>query len=147
MRTASERTRPTARIAALAVIAFAIGGGACHSGSKPKPPTATTPVADGESIGKIERSAGGTAVVTDIRTLLTLSCGDGQLTLKTNLETLTGGMDCSRMVGQSIADRFLGQPVAVTYTGGAVQIENPAAGTIILPNIKDLTRTNSDATP
>lgn len=132
---------------ALVVFAFAIGCTACQSGSKLKRTIATTPVADGESIGKIERSAGGTAVVTDIRTLLTLSCSNGQLTLRTNLETLTGGMECSRMVGQSIADRFLGQPVAVTYSGGAVQIENPTAGTIILPNVKDLTRTNSDVTP
>jgi hypothetical protein len=143
----SRNAGRTGRIALLMSCAFVIGSGACHSGSKKKLPVSTTPVADGESIGKIERSAGGTAVVTEVRTLLTLSCDGAELTLRTNLETLTGGMDCARMVGQSIAARFLGQPVAVTYTGGAVQIENPTAGTIILPNIKDLTRMNSDVTP
>jgi hypothetical protein len=120
---------------------------ACRSGSNTRRPAATTPVADGESIGKIERSAGGTAVVTDVRTLLTLSCGNGELTIRTNLDALAGGMDCSRMVGQSVTDRFLGQPVVITYAGGAVQIENPTAGTIVLPNIANLTRMKTDASP
>lgn len=147
MTTASGRTWSTHRIVVLAVFAFVMGGSACHCGSRLKRAIATTPVADGESIGKIERSTTGTAVVTPIRSLLTISCSDGQLTLKANLETLTGGMDCSRMVEESIADRFLGQPVAVTYTGGAVRIENSTAGTITLPDIANPIRENDDVAP
>ncbi|MDP9238347.1 MAG: hypothetical protein M3P30_13310 [Chloroflexota bacterium] len=96
---------------------------------------------------RFQAQAGHGDNVTPIRSLRTISCSKGQLTLKTNLETLTGGMDCSRMIEESIPDRFLGQPVAVTYTGGAVRIENSTPGTTTLPDIASLIRESHDVTP
>ncbi len=135
----------------LATVALALSVGAlvaCGSNSSAKKSsTATHPLADGATIGKIERSAGGTAVVTNVRSLLALSCREGEVTLRTNLEALIGSMDCSHMITQSIADRFLGQPVVVTYGGGNLQLENPTAGTIVLPGVSNLSVTDLSAPP
>ena len=145
---ALRSTQPR-RLAAIAIVcAVALGTlGACSKSTTPPKPSAKTPLADGASIGKIERSAGGTAVVTEIRSLLTLNCAAGQLTLRTNLEAISAKMDCSRMISQPILDRFLGLPVVVTYSGETLQIESPVAGTIVLPNVKDATLEEIRATP
>ena len=135
---ALHRTQPR-RLAAIAIVcAVALSAfGACSKSTPARKPSEKTPLADGASIGKIERSAGGTAVVTSVRSLLTLNCAAGQLTLRTNLEAVTGKMDCSRMIGQPILDRFLGLPIAITYSSETLQVESPVAGTIVLPGVKD----------
>lgn len=137
----------TRSLGAIAICAMIATMAACGSSSPALKHVVRTPIADGQSIGKIERSAGGTAVVTSVRSLLSLTCRDGILTLRTNLEILTGKMDCAQMIAQAIADRFLGQAVVATYTGGNLQIENPNAGTIILPKVTDLLAASTDVTP
>jgi hypothetical protein len=149
MQVAAPRSASARRLTAIVIAcALAIGtSAACSKSTAPPKPSGKTPLADGASIGKIQRSAGGTAVVTEVRSLLTLNCAADQLTLRTNLEAINGKMDCSRMISQPILDRFLGLPVVVTYSGETLQIESPVAGTIVLPNVKDATLEEIRATP
>ena len=138
---------PTLTLAVLIVLALgAAAFGPCGGSAPSKKTPATHPLAEGATIGKIERSAGGTAVVVNVHTLLTLSCINGQLVVRTNLETLAGSMDCARMIPQSEVERFLGLPIVITYAGGRLRIESPTAGTLELP-ATDVSVSDVNATP
>lgn len=122
---------------------------ACRSNATPRPTSATSrsQTGDSQSLGRIDRSGGGTAVASDGRLFVSLSCVSGNLTLRTNLEVVHASMDCARVVPQSIIDRFVSQPVAVTYAGRAITIDSPTAGTIVLSEVKDFSVSSADATP
>jgi hypothetical protein len=143
------RRRPASRAAtAIAIVALAgLAVAACALGISAKPKAAgSRPLNDGEEIGKVQRSAGGTAAIEGVRTLLALTCREKQLIVTTNKESITAGMDCQQQPPQAALDRFLGRPVAVTYAGGRLRIENPSAGTLELP-AADASITETHATP
>ena len=117
---------------ALAVAMLLLGAG-CSLGRDPEPAAPGNQLADGDTLGKIERLPGGTAVPTDVRTLLDVSCTTDILSLRTNRELVTGEMPCDRLLPESIIQRFLGQPVAVRYDDGRIIVENETAGTMELP--------------
>jgi hypothetical protein len=101
----------------------------------------------GETVGRIDRFAGGTAVPSDPRTLVALTCEGGRLRAETDVETVTGEMDCDRMLDAAIIANFVGQPVAIRYAeGGRLIIESLRAGTIELP-VSDPRLESDDATP
>ena len=141
----SRTLRIATNVATCAAVLAACGG---SSGFRTS--TETRPLGDGESLGKIERLAGGTAVTSNVRTLLTLACQNGQLILRTNQEAISGEMDCSKQIPQAALDRFLAQPVVITYNGERLRLENPSAGTLNL-TVKGATtsalRAAPDATP
>ena len=60
-------------------------------------------------MGKIERLPGGTAVVSDVITLLNITCSNGVLIVSTNLKGILGKMDCAQQIPQSTLDRFSGR--------------------------------------
>ena len=97
-------------------------------------------------MGKIERLPGGTAVVSDVITLLNITCSNGVLIVSTNLKGILGKMDCAQQIPQSTLDRFFGQAVSVSYANGRLRIDSASAGTIDLP-VKDATVTDVHATP
>lgn len=137
----------TFRAALAVVLVGACLAAACSFNTADKPNDAAGhTLADGETLGKIDRLPGGTAVVTSVITLLDLTCADGQVIVKTNLTSIVGKMDCQQAVPQSTLERFYGQSVSITYAGGRLKIESVSAGSLDLP-VEDATSRDVDATP
>ena len=91
------------------------------------------PLEPGESLGKIERFAGGTVTVTDVRTLRGVQCEDGVVSVRTNVEAILAEMPCDRLLPQAILDRFFGQVVVIRYEPNRLIVENTTIGTMELP--------------
>jgi hypothetical protein len=104
------------------------------------------PLAEGETIGTSEHSTGGTAVASSVITLLTMTCTNGQLVVRTNLRTITGNMDCAQEVPQATLERFYGQAVGISYAGGRLRIESASVGRIDLA-VRDAASADVNATP
>lgn len=119
---------------------------ACSFSTSEKKPSGAQPFADGATIGKIERLPGGTAVASEVITLLGVSCTDGQIIVITNLQRIAGKMDCAQQIPQSTLERFYGQSVTVAYASSRLRIDSVSAGTLDLP-VTDATITNTHATP
>lgn len=134
------------KIAMVMIAAAVVGAAGCSLNTASKKSTGTAPFKDGETLGKIDRLPGGTAVVTSVITLLTVSCINGDLIVKTNLQLITGKMDCAQQIPQATLERFYGQAVTVGYAKGRLRIDSVSAGTLDLP-VKDATITNVNATP
>ena len=136
-----------ARIAvALAVVAMAaLAFGPCGTGVRDKQASKARPMAAGEVLGKVDApSADGTPTIA--RTLLSVTCREGVVVVRTNVDGISALMDCSRPVPQSSLDRFIGVPVVITYTGDVLRVENSNAGKLEIP-ATDATVGLIDATP
>ena len=97
-------------------------------------------------MGKVDRSPGGTAVGSQVITLLNVICSNGHLVVTTNLKNIAATMDCAQQAPQASLDRFYGQAVSIAYANGRLRIENVSAGTLDLA-VKDATVTDVNATP
>ncbi len=139
------RSRAPWIAAAALVVAATVAASAC-SNTASKKTSDTHPFAQDETLGKIDRLPGGTAVVSSLITLLDVTCANGQLIVKTNLKSIVGKMDCAQQIPQTTLDRFFGQAVSIAYADGRLRIDSVAAGTLDLP-VKDATVTDVNATP
>lgn len=128
------------------IVATALAAAACSFNTASKKPTGTRPFADGETMGKIDRLPGGTAVASNVVTLLNVTSADGQLVVATNLTSIAAKMDCAQQVPQATLDRFYGQPVGIAYAGGRLRIESVSAGTLDFP-ANEATVTDVHAAP
>lgn len=128
------------------ILVTAFGAAGCQLNTISKKSTGAEPFKDGETLGKIDRLPGGTAVASSVITLLNASCVKGDLIVKTNLQIITGKMDCAQQIPQATLERFYGQAVTVGYASGRLRIDSISAGTIDLP-VKDATVTNINAAP
>ncbi|MBI5285529.1 MAG: hypothetical protein HY874_10590 [Chloroflexi bacterium] len=146
MRKASRPVRPAYIAATLAVVAMAaMAFGPCGTGVRDKTPSKARPMVAGEVLGKVGApSADGTPIVA--RTLLSVTCREGVVVVRTNVDGISALMDCSRPVPQSSLDRFIGVPVIITYTGDVLRVENSNAGKLEIP-ATDATVGSIDATP
>ncbi len=122
------------RLALTLVMALTLASAtACQTGSKaPREPGASQ-LDDGGELGEIERLPGGTAVATDVRTLVSVTCTDDTLFLRTSAELVRASMPCDRMPPQSIIDKFVSQTIAVRYAGGRLTMESVTVGTLEFP--------------
>jgi hypothetical protein len=89
---------------------------------------------------------GGTAVVSQVITLLNVTCSNGRLVVTTNLKSIGATMDCAQQVPQATLDRYYGQAVGISYANGRLRIESVSAGTLDLP-AKEATVADVNATP
>lgn len=128
------------------ILVTALAAAACSFNTASKKPSGARPFAEGETMGKIDRLPGGTAVASDVVTLLNVTCSNGQLIVTTNLKSIAAKMDCAQQVPQATLDRFYGQPVGISYAGGRLRIESVSAGTLDFP-ANDATVTDVHATP
>ena len=139
--------KATPRTALMFMIIAALGAAAASSiGTGSKQGSAARPLTEGETMGKIERLPGGTAVVSQVITLLNMTCSNGQLIVTTNLKSIAARLDCAQQDPQSTLDRFYGQAVGISYAKGRLRIESVSAGTLDLP-AKEATVTDVHATP
>jgi hypothetical protein len=97
-------------------------------------------------IGEPAHRTGVPGTPTGVRTLLAAGCQDGALIVRTNVEKIVAGMDCSKAEPAARYEPFLDQVVAITYTNGRLQFENPTAGTLEIP-VRNAKVYGSDATP
>jgi hypothetical protein len=88
-----------------------------------KPAAVARPLAAGETLGKVDRSSS-QASASGIRALLSVTCRNGQLIVRTNLDGIAAADDCTQMISQAELDQFLGQPVLITFTGDHLIIES-----------------------
>lgn len=126
----------TARVGwclALALIVVMLGGTACKIGREKQARPEQDRLTEGESLGSIDRLPGGTAVVSEVRTLLTMECTNERLTVRTNLEQLTAALPCDRMLPAAVIEQFIGKPVAIRYENERLKVANDTVGTIELP--------------
>lgn len=128
------------------ILATALAVAACSFNTASNKPGGARPFAEGETMGKIERLPGGTAVASQVITLLNVICSDGHLVVTTNLKSIAAKMDCAQQAPQSTLDRFYGQAVGISYAKGRLRIESVSAGTLDLP-AKEATVTDVHATP
>ena len=133
-------------VGVVVVVAAVITVAGCSFNSTSKKSSGPEPFKDGETLGKIDRLPGGTAVVSSVITLLKVSCVNGDLIVTTNLHLITGKMDCAQQIPQATLEQFYGQAVMVGYAKDRLRIESISAGTIDLP-VKNATITNVNATP
>lgn len=126
--------------AAVALTAFA----ACDSGTAgpPTPPART--LAEGDVLGKVDRTASGGEG--NILTLVGLSCDNGKLIVRMRETTVTGTMDCLALPPQAAIDRVLSKQVTLTWAGGKVHIETVNGASVDVP-ATDVAVTVTDATP
>lgn len=126
-----------ARLAAGLLIALlvALSFAGCKIGrdTSNDPPADGEVLESGESLGEIERLPGGTPVATDVRTLLSVQCAGGVLTLRTSQEQITSPMDCEQMFPETVVVRFIGQPVVINAQDGRLIVENDVVGTMNYP--------------
>ena len=108
-------------IAALAAFVFAACGRKVVTGPTP----VTRALAAGETIGRVDRASAGTPD-SSVRTLLSVECKGGRLTVRTNVDFITASDDCATPISQATLDQLLGMPAIVTYTGEHLVIENAA---------------------
>lgn len=125
----------------LLAAAAAVAVVACQSGATPSKSPTPRPMAEGEIVGGPAMSS-----TSAVRSLLSLSCVNGQLILKTNLEGIVATMDCATEPLQAVLDRFLGQPVTIAYTAGKLHIANPNGGALDIAAAGATIR-ETDATP
>ena len=127
-------------------VAIAVAG--CSFNTAKKPSSTNAELKDGDTFGKIDRLPGGTAVATNVITLLNMSCTNGQVIVTTNLKVIVGKMDCDQQIPQASLQHFYGQSISIAYAKGRLRIDSVSAGTIDLP-VKDATVANnaSNATP
>ncbi len=130
------------RLLSITTIALILAGvfasAGCSFNTAEKPVSRNTELKDGETLGKIDRLPGGTAVATNVITLLNMACANGQLIVTTNLKVIVGKMDCEQQIPQASLQHFYGQSVSIAYTGGRLRVDSVSAGTIDLP-VKDAT--------
>jgi hypothetical protein len=125
----------------LAIVVF--GAIACTTGTARKSaPDMSRPLAEGETIGL---SGSTTPDAAEARTLLSLSCVNGRLIVKTNLDGIVGAMDCVTQPPQAALEQFLARPVVITYSGGHLLLKNPTASLDLTAS--DIRVTASNATP
>ncbi len=147
MRKTSAPPLPITRVAvALVFVAMAaLAFGPCGTGVRDKQASKARPMVAGEVLGKIDApSADGTPTVA--RTLLSVTCREGVVVVRTNVGAISALNDCTRPVPQSSLDRFIGVPVIITYTGDVLRVENANAGKLEIPAM-DATLGLIDATP
>ena len=116
---------------------------ACSFSTSEEKPSGAKPFGDGETIGKIERLPGGTAVASEVITLLGVSCTDGQIIVITNLQRIVGKMDCAQQIPavdagallRAVRDRRVRE-------FGRLRIDSVSAGTLDLP-VTDATITST----
>ncbi len=132
--------------AVMLVLAGVLAASACGSGTGSKKARNAEPFPEGETLGKIERLPGGTAVVSNALTLVNVACANGQLTVTTNLQSIVGTMDCAQQIPQETLGRFYGQSVSISYANARLRIDSVSAGTLDLP-VKGATITDVNATP
>jgi len=135
--------RRSLRLAPLLLVALA---SACVSGGVFHPSATGRSMTDGETIGEASHPAAGAGTPTSVRTLLSVGCQSGRLTVRTNMEEIIAGIDCAKDQPAARYQPFLGQIVAITYTSGRLRFENPTAGTIEVP-VQQAKVYKSDATP
>ncbi len=116
--------RPAAPLAA-ALVALVVA--ACGRTTGPKPTSITRALAPGETIGRVDRASAGTPA-SDVRTLLSVECKDGRLTVRTNVDVIEAADSCATPIPQSTLDQLFGLPAVLTYTGDRLVIENAARG-------------------
>jgi hypothetical protein len=132
--------------AVMLVLAGVLAASACGSSTGSKKVRNAEPFPEGETLGKIERLPGGTAVVSSALTLVSVACANGQLTVTTNLQSIVGQMDCAQQIPQETLARFYGQSVSISYANARLRIDSVSAGTIDLP-VNGATITDLNATP
>ena len=110
-------------VATLVPVAFA----ACGLSLSGSPTPVVRALVPGETIGRVERGSAGTPE-SSVRTLLSASCADGRLLVRTNADAITAVSDCATPIPQSTLDQLLGQPAVVTYTGDRLVIESAGTG-------------------
>jgi hypothetical protein len=143
----SRMTRRTLRASAvMLVLAGVLVASACGSGTASNKGRQAEPFPEGETLGKIERLPGGTAVVSSALTLVTVACTNGHLTVTTNLQSIVGTMDCAQQIPHETLGRFYGQSVSISYANARLRIDSVSAGTIDLP-VNGATITDLNATP
>lgn len=119
--------------ARLMVMAFVVGAtalafGACGAALKaPIPTPVARALTSGEVIGGVARASTGTPQA-GVRTLQSVSCQNGLLTVRTNVDNITATDDCAAPILQATVDQLLGVPITVTYTGDHLVIENAGRG-------------------
>lgn len=101
---------------------------------------------EGDQLGSIDRLPGGTAVASNVRTLLTVSCDGDVLNIRTNLESITADMPCDRLFPQTVIDKFIAKPVAISFGGGRLKVESDIEGTLDFP-AEDPRVSDLNATP
>jgi hypothetical protein len=131
----------TLAVVAVAAMAF----GPCGTGVRGKQPSKARPMVAGEVLGKVDAPVDG-ATPTAVRALLSVTCRDGEVIVRTNIDGISAINDCTRPIPQSLLDQFIGQPVVITYTGDVLRVENSAAGKLEIP-AKDAKVGLIDATP
>lgn len=131
-------------LAAVVVVATVVA--ACSVGTTVNRPSTAQPLAEGQTIGGLDRAPGGTAVLSNVRSLLAASCASDTLLVRTTREVVQAKMDCTRNLPEARYQPFLGQPVVITYAAGRLRLESPTAGVIDLP-VSDATVTDTSATP
>lgn len=141
----NRRARPHITLALAAVLALGFAT-ACETESKSPRERGASQLEEGGELGEIERRPGGTAVATDVRTLVSVTCTDGTLFLRTSAELVRASMPCDRMPPQSIIDKFVSQTIAVRYADGRLTMDSVTAGTLELP-ATDPQVFATDATP
>ena len=125
---ANRRSTRTASVAApLIAVAAALVFASCHSGASGQLAPVVRALAPGETIGRVERASAGTSE-SSVRTLLSVECKNGRLTVRTNVDSITASDDCAEPMPQSTLDQMLGMPATVTYTGDRLVIESAASG-------------------
>jgi hypothetical protein len=115
----------------LSIIAATVLAG-CSLGVNGRPTPVTRALVPGETLGRVERASAGTPD-SAVRTLLSVTCRDGLLGVRTNADAISAEDDCTTAIPQSTLDQLLGQPVVVTYTGERLVIENAAGLRLELP--------------
>ena len=140
-----KRTLSAVGVGVILFTVFAMVGCSFNT-AKQKKSTGVEPFKDGATLGKIDRLPGGTAVASNVITLLAVSCLNGDVIVKTNLQLIVGKMDCAQLIPQATIERFYGQAVTVGYAAGRLRIDSVSAGTIDLP-VKDATIANVNAAP
>jgi hypothetical protein len=133
-------------LAPLLLAALVALAAACTSGRALQPSATGRPMTDGESIGEASHLVAGAGTPTGVRTLLSVGCQRGELTVHTNMESIIAGIDCTNDQPAARYQPFLGQIIAITYTGGRLRFENPTAGTLEVP-VQQAKVYASNATP
>lgn len=94
--------------------------------------TVPTPVAralaPGEVIGRVERASSATPDAGE-RTLMSVTCQDGRLKIRTNIDQIVAASSCAPPIAQASLDQLLGMPAVITYTGDHLVIENTSSST------------------
>lgn len=130
MRTRAGRNVPLL-VATLLLAAAALAFGPCASGKRGATPLGR-PLADGESIGKIDPASNSTAVSMSVHVLIAVECRNEHLYIRTSVENLDAPMRCTDLQPGAVFNPYFGNPVSITYSAGQVIIENATIGKIAI---------------